>query len=81
MEEKKLELDETTPSSFRQTTFNPEQNPKAILKQETLVQQGSLSHLKMIRNDSHKDLSHYQTVQVKSSAPTPRDPVKLPPRI
>ena len=31
----KNELDETTPSSFRQTVFNPEQNhPKEILRVE-----------------------------------------------
>jgi hypothetical protein len=32
VDEKKNDLDETTPSSFRQTVFNPEQQPKTILK-------------------------------------------------
>ena len=32
VEEKMNKLDETTPSSFRQTVFNPEQHPKAMIK-------------------------------------------------
>lgn len=49
--EERKEFEETTP--FRQTVFNPEQNPKAILKQEPpTVHQGSMSHLKMMRANS-----------------------------
>jgi len=61
VDEKKNDLEETTPSSFRQTVFNPEQNPKTILKQEpATVHQGSLSHLKIVRTNSQsRDTSNY----------------------